>query len=336
MSNHTQDPRIQRLFHQAADEIEVPSDLGQHASIDRSRQQRRRYWAIAGAAAALLVGVVAIATIRPDAQEVPSAASPNSAPEESESPTQVTVQNNGGIPAGSDPPQPAQIETVDPTYQRVVDLLPGDSWVGLAVTPDGHRLAAYDLAGRRVSFVYIEFPDAIAQSDLDDDGTKLVRDEAIGDAVAVNCFLDVTERVLCDTADQGLPALRNADIAAAGSELLPLLRQGVGGPLNALIKPSSGTAYKPWLEDALAQALDSESVWISIDPDVVTAMDIGKPLPLTAPDGSTVVSVVDGDGVLYRIRTDAGVSANDVVAAVPGLLEMVSTVAPITPTTLPG
>jgi hypothetical protein len=82
VSNDTQDPRIQRLFHQAADEIDVPADLGQHATPGNALGgQRPRYWAIGGAAAALVVGIVAIASFRPSNPNAPSATPLQSSPE---------------------------------------------------------------------------------------------------------------------------------------------------------------------------------------------------------------------------------------------------------------
>ena len=91
MNNATQDPQIQRLFHQAANEIEVPADLGQHANSGSTLRDRRpRYWAIGGAAAALVVGIVAIALFRPSDPNAPSATPLQSSPESVEAPDRAT------------------------------------------------------------------------------------------------------------------------------------------------------------------------------------------------------------------------------------------------------
>jgi len=90
--NETQDPQIQRLFRQAADDIEVPADVGERVGTGSGpTRHRSRHWAIGGAAAATVVGMVAIATIRPGIQEEPSSASASSVPELAQTPAEVTA-----------------------------------------------------------------------------------------------------------------------------------------------------------------------------------------------------------------------------------------------------
>lgn len=129
MTNETQDPQIQRLFRQAADEIEVPADFGEHVGTgSKPIRHRSRYWAIGGAAAATVVGIVAIATIRPGNQEVPSAASPSPVSGLAETPAQVTTA-------------PTSVEAAAP-----VAYVPGKptSPAGLLVFPDGLDQTIHD------------------------------------------------------------------------------------------------------------------------------------------------------------------------------------------------
>jgi hypothetical protein len=244
-------------------------------------------------------------------------------------------QSDTESPAASDATQPVEGSPDGSTYQQVLDLLPGDDWVAVAVSPDGQQLSAFDAAGRRAWFSYVESPDSIAPTDLDDDGTGIAKDETVGDGVAFNCFLDTVDRLFCNTTEQGLPALDDTQIETAASELLPLLREGNQGPLAELIDRSAASVDKVVLEDSLARSLGDDSVWLTIDPGVVTTLEVGTPLQLSAPDGSTVTSVVDSSGLLYRIRTGPAVNAADVLQAIPTLLEVSANAEPTPVTTLP-
>lgn len=244
-------------------------------------------------------------------------------------------QNDAESPAASGATQPVEGAPDGSTYQQVLDVLPGDDWVALAVSPDARQLSAYDSAGRRAWFSYVESPADIAPTDLDDDGTRIVKDETFGDGVAFNCFLDTADRLLCNTTEQGLPALGDAQIEAAASELLPLLREGNQGRLADLIDRSAASVDKVALEDSLARSLGDAAVWLTIDPGVVTTLEVGTPVQVSAPDGSTVTSVVDSSGLLYRVRTGPEVNAADVLQAIPTLLEASANAEPTPSTTLP-
>jgi len=244
-------------------------------------------------------------------------------------------QANTESPAASEDVQPVEGQPDQSVYQQVLDLLPGDDWVALAVSPDATELSAYDSAGRRAWFSYVESPDDIAPTDLDDDGTRIVKDENVGDGVAFNCFRDAVDRLYCNTTDQGLPALDDAQIETAAAKLLPLLREGTQGPLADLIDAAAVSVDKVALEESLARSLNDAAVWLSIDPGVITTLEVGTPLQLSAPDGSNVVSVVDSSGLLYRIRTGPEVDAVDVLQAIPTLLEASADAEPTPTTTLP-
>ena len=244
-------------------------------------------------------------------------------------------QTSTESPAASEAVQPVEGQPDQSVYQQVLDLLPGDDWVALAVSPDATQLSAYDSAGRRAWFSYVESPDDIAPTDLDDDGTRIAKDDNAGDGVAFNCFLDTVDRLYCNTTDQGLPALGDTQIETAAAGLLPLLREGAQGPLAELIDPAAVSVDKVALEESLARSLNDAAVWLTIDPGVITTLEVGTPLLLSAPDGSNVVSVVDGSGLLYRIRTGPEVDAADVLQAIPALLDASAGAEPTPVTTLP-
>lgn len=223
----------------------------------------------------------------------------------------------------------------DPGLREVLDRLPGDSWVAVAVQPGAQQLDAYDTAGRRVWFSYVTSPEDLVPGDLDDDGSKVVRDENVGDGVVTNCFLDRVDRVACNTSDHGLPAISEEDLASAGSKMLPLLREGNDGLLGDLVNSTTSPVDGVEAEQLLAQALGDESVSVMITPGVVTDLQIGVPLSLTAPDGSSVVSVVDRFGLLYRVRTGADIDVTKVLQTIPRLLGMASDGSAPPMTTLP-
>ena len=229
----------------------------------------------------------------------------------------------------------ATTQPADTPLQSVLDLLPGDSWVAIAVQPDARQFDAYDTAGRRVWFSYVASPDDIVLSDLDDDDTKIVRDEIVGDGVAVNCGADSADRVPCNTAEQGQPALTAEDLATAGLKVLPLLRAGNDGMLGDLVNLTSFTVDQIQAEELLARSLGDEAVSVRIVPGVVTNLPIGVPLLFAAPDGSSVVSVVDAFGLLYRVRTGEDIDVTDVLEAIPALLGLASSGSAPPTTTLP-
>jgi len=190
------------------------------------------------------------------------------------------------------------------------------------------RSGVHDVARLHTNYVDSRYQMALR-------ATRIVKDENVGDGVAFNCFRDAVDRLYCNTTDQGLPALDDAQIETAAAKLLPLLREGTQGPLADLIDPAAVNVDKVALEESLARSLDGAAVWLTIDPGVTTTLEVGTPLQLSAPDGSNVVSVVDSSGLLYRIRTGPDVNAVDVLQAIQTLLEASADAEPTPTTTLP-
>jgi hypothetical protein len=240
--NETQDPQIQRLFRQAADEINVPADLGGHANkASTPAHQRRRYWAIGGAAAATLVGIVAIATIRPGNQDVPSAASPPSIPEAAESPAQAATPpadvdvDPSAVPSPTLDAGPGRRELADLSITAATGYTPLES---AQVTTAAHALIKQCMTARGLSYSYTPASSRDAEREEERRVDVMLFDDR--DALAAEGYdallpssipdgTDVSVNVATDTVTQDALArcqresdqLLNPDGAQAGTNQVP-------------------------------------------------------------------------------------------------------------------
>jgi hypothetical protein len=232
-------------------------------------------------------------------------------------------------------------------YVQVVSMLPGNAWHAVAVQPgDPMMLTAFDVGGRQLSASYVESADPTSELPpmtlpategfgfIQPDGSVVVQ-SADGDGVVVSCQL-IADTSTSDCAPtDGLPSLTLADLTQVGRDLLPLLRQGLTGPLGSLVDQRSITVDGVAAEARYRDELGADDGEFLIVPGVTTEMSPGEPNVFRAPSGSSVVTIVV-DGVLFQRHEHAGVPTEQVAAAMRLMSEYVTDVgaAIVTTTTL--